>query len=349
MDFGINFFPDIGPHQKSGQQYFRESLNLVERAEAYGFTHVRIVEHYFRTYGGYSPNPVVFLAAASQRSRTIKLITGAVLPVFNHPLKLAGELGMLDCISNGRLEIGFARAFLPHEFAAFGVSLDESRDRFEEGLAAVEALLSREGASFRGRFHTFENITSLPRPVQRPHPPFWVAAFSTEESFRKAGENGHWIMAIPLSGAAMAPLIAAYRAAWRGAGHPGAGRVMLAFHMYCAPSDEEAERVAEPLVNAYLHSLYEAASDWGHLTSVSYPNYSQLIQGLKESTYRTQVEQNAVLVGTPETIARRLKAFSQAVGGIEVTSVQVNFHTMSEADADRSMRLFAERVMPLFR
>ncbi len=349
MDFGVNFFPDISPAQKSGQQYFRESLNLVERADALGFQHVRIVEHYFRSYGGYSPNPVVFLAAAAQRSRHLKLITGAVLPVFNNPLKLAGELAMLDCISNGRLEIGFARAFLPHEFAAFGIPLDESRERFEEGVAAVELLLTQEKATFKGKFHPFENITSLPRPVQKPRPPFWIAAFSTEESFRKAGENGHWIMAIPLSGAAMQPLIAAYRAAWKGAGHPGAGRVMLAFHMYCATDDDEAERVAEPLVNAYLHSMYEAASDWDHLASASYPNYSALVKGLKESSYRAQVEQNAVLVGTPETIARRLKAFDRAVGGFEVTSVQVNFHTLSEPDAERSMNLFAERVMPLFK
>ncbi len=348
MDFGINFFPDIGPQQKSGQQYFRESLNLAECAEACGYTHVRIVEHYFRSYGGYSPNPVVFLAAAAQRTRTLKLITGAVLPVFNHPLKLAGELAMLDCISNGRLEIGFARAFLPHEFAAFDIPLDESRERFEEGVAAVEALLTQERASFKGKFHSFADITSLPRPVQKPRPPFWIAAFSTEESFRKAGENGHWIMAIPLSGAAMAPLIATYRDAWRKAGYPGAGRVMLAFHMYCAPTDEEAERVAEPLVNAYLHSMAEAASDWGHLKSASYPNYSQLIQGLRDSSYRTQVEQNAVLVGAPDTVARRLRAFAGAVGGFEVSSLQVNFHVMSEADAERSMQLFARRVMPLF-
>ena len=62
---------------------------------------------------------MVFLAAAAQRTRTIRLVTGAVLPVFNNPLKLAGELGMLDAISNGRLDIGVARAFLPHEFATF--------------------------------------------------------------------------------------------------------------------------------------------------------------------------------------------------------------------------------------
>jgi hypothetical protein len=163
-----DFFPDVSPQVKSGQQYFREALNLVELGECYGYTHVRTVEHYFQAYGGYSPNPIVFLAAAAQRTHTMRLVTGAVLPVFNNPLKLAGELGMLDAISNGRLDIGVARAFLPLEYAAFGVSMDESRERFEEGFAALRLLLSTENASFDGQFHHFSNITSLPRPVQQP-------------------------------------------------------------------------------------------------------------------------------------------------------------------------------------
>jgi alkanesulfonate monooxygenase SsuD/methylene tetrahydromethanopterin reductase-like flavin-dependent oxidoreductase (luciferase family) len=71
--------------------------------------HVRTVEHYFNPYGGYSPNPIVFLTAAAMRSKKTRLITGAMLPVFKHPLKLAGEIGMLDAISCGRLEVGFAR------------------------------------------------------------------------------------------------------------------------------------------------------------------------------------------------------------------------------------------------
>ncbi len=183
MEFGFNFFPDVSPQVKSGQQYFREALSLIELGERYGYTHVRTVEHYFQPYGGYSPNPVVFLAAATQRTRTMRLVTGAVLPVFNNPLKLAGELGMLDAISNGRLDIGVARAFLPLEYAAFGVSMDESRERFEEGFAALRLLLSTENASFDGQFHRFRAITSLPRPVQQPHPPLWVAALASEESF----------------------------------------------------------------------------------------------------------------------------------------------------------------------
>jgi alkanesulfonate monooxygenase SsuD/methylene tetrahydromethanopterin reductase-like flavin-dependent oxidoreductase (luciferase family) len=166
MQFGLQFFPDVRPEQKSGADYFRDALCLVEESEKLGFSHIRIVEHYFHYYGGYSPNPMLFLAAAAQRARRARLVTGAVLPVFNHPLKLAGEIGMLDAISDGRLDVGFARAFLPHEFRRFGRSPDESVARFREGIEQVELLLTRENVTHRGHFHTIENTTSLPRPTQ---------------------------------------------------------------------------------------------------------------------------------------------------------------------------------------
>src|SRR5437588_12637501 len=121
MQFGVQFFPDVRPDEKSGEQYFQEALDLAEEADRLGFSHIRIVEHYFHHYGGYSPNPIVFLTAASQRTKKARLITGAVLPIFNSPLKLAGEIGMLDAISGGRLEVGVARAFLPQPFARLRV------------------------------------------------------------------------------------------------------------------------------------------------------------------------------------------------------------------------------------
>ena len=122
MQFGVQFFPDVKPEEKSAADYFRDSLAIAEAADRIGYTHVRIVEHYFHYYGGYSPNPIVFLAAAAMRTTNARLVTGAVLPIFNNPLKLAGEIAMLDGISGGRLDVGFARAFLPHEFRRFGIS-----------------------------------------------------------------------------------------------------------------------------------------------------------------------------------------------------------------------------------
>ena len=194
MRFGVNFFPSFLPEQKSGAQYFAECLNLVERADQLGFASVRIVEHHFKPYGGASPNPIVFLSAASQRAPHVRLVTGAVVPAFNHPLKYAGELAMLDCISGGRLDAGFARAFLPDEFEAFGVATEDSRARYEEGIAACVRLWTEENVTFQGRFHRWENVTVYPRPEQKPHPPVWVAAIGTPQSFEWAGKMGYNLM-----------------------------------------------------------------------------------------------------------------------------------------------------------
>jgi alkanesulfonate monooxygenase SsuD/methylene tetrahydromethanopterin reductase-like flavin-dependent oxidoreductase (luciferase family) len=347
MEFGIQFFPDVGPAEKSGEAYWQDALALVDLCDELGYSHVRTVEHYFNPYGGYSPNPIVFLSAAAMRSRKARLITGAVLPVFNNPLKLAGEIGMLDAISQGRLEVGFARAFLPHEFARFGVSVNESRARFEEGMEQVRRLLAEENVTAEGRFHSFGNVTSLPRPTQKPHPPFWVAALSTPESFVAAGKAGHFLMAIPYAGAKMRELLGLYRDAWRAAGHPGRGRVMLAFHMFCAETTDEAVRVAREPLNGYLKSVVTAAAEWTEgLNSQDYPNYDKVIAGLAKETFETQLAKGCAWVGAPEELVQRILAFDEEVGGFEIASLQVNFNTIALDDAERSMRLFAREVMP---
>ena len=350
MEFGIQFFPDVGPAEKSAEAYWTDALALVGECDGLGYTHVRTVEHYFNAYGGYSPNPIVFLAAAAMRSAKARLITGAVLPVFNNPLKLAGEIGMLDAISGGRLEVGFARAFLPHEFARFGVSVNESRARFDEGMAQVRLLLAEENVSAEGRFHSFKNVTSLPRPTQRPHPPFWVAALSTPESFAAAGTAGYFLMAIPFAGAKMRELLGLYRESWRAAGHPGRGRVMLAFHMFCAETRDEAVRIAREPLNRYLRSVVAAASDWTEgLNSQDYPNYDKIIATLAKETFDTQMAKGVAWIGTPREVTQSILAFNDEVGGFESASLQVNFNTIVREDALRSMRLFAREVMPAVR
>ena len=86
MEFGLQFFPDVGPDVKPADIYFAESLKLCGLVDALGYGHIRTVEHYFEPYGGYSPNPIVFLSAAAMASRRARLVTGAVLPVFTLPL-----------------------------------------------------------------------------------------------------------------------------------------------------------------------------------------------------------------------------------------------------------------------
>ena len=349
MEFGIQFFPAVGPDQKPADQYWREALELTQLAERLGFTNVRTVEHYFLSYGGYSPDPLIFLSAAAAVTRSIRLITGAVLPVFNNPLKLAGQIGMVDAISGGRLEVGFARAFLPHEFARFGISMDESRARFDEGLEQVRRLLEDDKVTARGRFHSFENATSLPRPTQKPRPPFWIAALSTRESFENAGTLGHYLMGIPLAGAHMASLLQSYRDAWTAAGHGGRGKVMLAFHMYCADTSAKAAAVARAPLNQYLKSIVDAASGWmSGVSSRDYPNYQKMIESLSRETFESQVDKGLAWIGTPEEIRSAIEGYHRGVGGFECASLQVNFGMIGRAEAEASMQLFAREVMPHF-
>ena len=349
MQFGVQFFPDVRPEDRSAEQYFREALDLSEEADRLGFTHIRIVEHYFHYYGGYSPNPIVFLAAAAQRTKRARLVTGAVLPAFNNPLKLAGEIAMLDAISGGRLDVGFARAFLPHEFRRFARSPDESVARYREGIEQVDLLLRQEGVTHRGRFHTIENTTSLPRPTQTPRPKFYVAALNTPESFEYAGRMGYSVMAIAFVAAKMQPLLAAYRGAWKAAGHPGEGEVMIAFHMFCDTDGDRARALAAPLIDNYLGSLVDAASDWlDGRTSQDYPGYDKIIAGLRASNAADQMTTGAAWVGTPDEIARTIATMQQDFGGFEHASLQVNFNLMPYDAALASMRLFAREVMPRF-
>jgi len=349
MQFGVQFFPDVKPQEKSGVQYFDEALILAEEVEKLGFTHIRIVEHYFHYYGGYSPNPMLFLAAAAQRTRRARLVTGAVLPVFNHPLKLAGEIGMLDAISGGRLDVGFARAFLPHEFRRFGRSPDESVARFREGMEQVELLLTRENVTHRGRFHTIENTTSLPRPTQRPRPKFYIAALNTPDSFTFAGQMGYSIMAIPLGAARMKPLIGSYREAWRAAGHPGDGEVMLAFHMFCDTDGDCARAFACRFLDAYLYSGVEAAADWlDGRASQDYPGYDKVIARLREMSAADQIAAGAAWIGSPGEIADQIRRTKDDFGMYEHASLQVNFNMVPLDAALASMRLFAREVMPRF-
>jgi len=99
MKFGIGFFPVFDPSKKSAATYYEETIHLAELADRLGFDHVQTVEHYGSGYGGYSPDPVTLLAAIAARTERIRITTGAVIPAFIHPLKLAGKLAMLDNLS----------------------------------------------------------------------------------------------------------------------------------------------------------------------------------------------------------------------------------------------------------
>ncbi len=347
MKFGVQFFPNFHPADKSAADYFAECLTIAGEAETLGYSHARSVEHYFERYGGYSPNPITFLSAVAARTKKMRLVTGAVVPAFNNPLKLAGEIAMLDAISGGRLDVGFARAFLPHEFRRFRISPDESVARFREGLEQVELLLTRENVSHHGEFHSFDNVTSLPRPTQKPRPKFFIASTRTADSFEFAGRHGHGLMSIPIG--PLKDLIPIYRKAWREAGHPGDGEVVIAFHMFCHLDTKLAREIPRKQFEDYFAALFESAGEWTKGTSSKdYKGYDESIARMKNFTLENQIESRGALVGTPDEIKAIIHRLEDSVGKIELASLQIYFGTLDFAEAQKSMRLFAKEVIPAF-
>ena len=156
-------------------------------------------------------------------------------------------------------------------------------------------------------------------------------------------------MAIALVAEKMRPLLAAYRRAWQAAGHRGEGEVMIAFHMFCDRDGERARAIAAPLLDAYLHSLVEAASDWlDGRTSRDYPGYDKIIAALRAATAADLIQSGGAWVGSPDEIADTIARLEREFGTFEHASLQVNFNTLAYEPALASMRLFAREVMPRF-
>ena len=350
MQYGLNFFPAFKLSDLSTAEYYDQVLRLAERGDQLGYTSAKCVEHYFNDYGGHSPNPIVLLAAIAARTKRMRPITGAVIPGFNNPIKLAGELAMLDNIAQGRLDVGFGRAFIPKEFDAFGVSMDDSRERFEEGITVIKRLWTEERVTHHGRFFHLDDIRLMPRPVQRPHPPVWIAAVLSEESFVAAGRNGHHIMIVPFAGnlERNGQMLKLYRDAWAAAGRdPAACQVQVSLHLYLAEAHQTSREGFERPVSRYIEVFSEAMNSWEGRASGNYAGYAQLVAGVRAQTAQKLIDGHTALVGTPAEVADDLEYLRSVLGDFEA-SLQLNFGGMSDREAFRSLELFASQVAPRF-
>lgn len=349
MRYGLSLFPVLGPGEKSAADYFDESLRLVELAERLGYEHVQIVEHYLGAYGGYSPDPTTFLAAAAMRTSRMRLITGAVIPAFAHPVQLAGKLAMLDNLSHGRLGVGFGRAFLPEEFATFGVDIDSSRDRFVAGVEACRRLWSETDVVVDDGFHAFGPITSLPRTVQRPHPPIYLASAMSPETCAAAGRAGYHLQVVPTvtSLERLQEMLAAYRQGWaeRG-GAPGAGEIQVKYTCYLAEDRDEALRTAEELERNYVAKMTAVVAAWGAARSAAYAGYEQLAEKVRQYDFAVAHRGNKVLAGRPVDVAEQLATVREWLGGDITVSCVFNPGYLPFAQAERALRMFAEEVVP---
>ena len=174
------------------EKTLNDALEQVELADRLGFDSVWEVEHHFLEEYSHSSAPEVFLAAASQRTRRLRLGHGIVQipPAFNHPARVAERIATLDLISGGRVEFGTGQGSSQAELGAFGVDRELKHAQWEECLNAIVRMMTEEPfAGFEGRYLSMPPRNVVPKPKQKPHPPLWVAC-SRRETILTAASKG---------------------------------------------------------------------------------------------------------------------------------------------------------------
>src|SRR2546422_5852532 len=193
MRFGI-FYEHQLPRpwtEGSEEKLLTDALEQVELADKVGIDYVWEVEHHFLTEYSHSSAPEVFLAAASQRTKNIRIGQGvALLPnPFNRPMRVAERAAALDIVSNGRLDLGTGRSITEQELGGFGIDPADSRPMWEEAVRMIPKMWTNETFSWEGDYFVVPPRQVLPKPIQKPHPPLWMAC-TQPDSFRIAGSKG---------------------------------------------------------------------------------------------------------------------------------------------------------------
>jgi alkanesulfonate monooxygenase SsuD/methylene tetrahydromethanopterin reductase-like flavin-dependent oxidoreductase (luciferase family) len=194
MQFGILYEHQLPRPWHDGDELrlFQEALDQVELADRLGIDFAWEVEHHFLEEFSHSSAPEVFLAACSQRTRRIRLGHGIVLmpPMYNHPARVAERIATLDLVSRGRVEFGTGESASRAEIEGFGVPISEKHDLWSEAVEQVCHMLAMEPyPGFEGRGFSMPCRNIVPKPVQKPHPPLWMAC-SNREAIRTAAQHG---------------------------------------------------------------------------------------------------------------------------------------------------------------
>src|SRR5512138_134339 len=187
MEFGL-FFLMQRDEAWSEQAVYDGDVAQMLAAEALGYESVWVAEHHFNDYG-LCPAPPVLASFLAARTRTLRLGMGVSLLPLHHPIDLAEQLAVLDVVSSGRLDVGIGRGGTLQDYQTFQSDRGDSRARVEEGIALMQRSWSGASFDFAGRFHSAERLHVRPQPVQRPHPPLFIAS-NSEESVLSAARLG---------------------------------------------------------------------------------------------------------------------------------------------------------------
>lgn len=329
MRFGI--FDHIDANGMAVGEQYAQRLRLVERYEKLGFYCYHLTEHH-ATDLGMASSPSVFLAAASQRTSTIKLGTLVYLLPLHHPVRLLEEIGMLDQLTGGRFQLGVGRGGQPAEHSRFGLAEEDLGPMFEEALGILQEGLSGTLAAHKGTYYDLPDVPLRIRPVQQPHPPLWYGTASSHRNRWAAEHDVNLLCLVP--NARSREVFDDYREklAALGKAEPNIG---LARQLIVADTDAEAERIAERAWQPFVRSF-----NWlvGQLGRPAFPI---------AQTFAGAVEMGLAFAGSPASV-RDFVARARDEAGANYLALEVAFGDISEEEAGRTAELFAREVKPAF-
>jgi alkanesulfonate monooxygenase SsuD/methylene tetrahydromethanopterin reductase-like flavin-dependent oxidoreductase (luciferase family) len=315
-------------------------LKMLELADAAGFYGYHLAEHH-ATPLSMAPSPGIFLAALTQRTQ--RLHFGPLvylLPLYN-PVRLAEEICMIDHLSNGRLEIGVGRGISPFELAYFQVPFMESHEIFEEALEVLIGALRSQRVSHQGPHYHVRGYPMELHPNQLPNPPFWYATSSPDRAEFAARRGMNMVTLGPASAIKMS--VERFRETWdKHLDDPGrlnsrsrnpwvgAGR-----HIYVAETDAKALEEARPAWRIFYENIQKLWRDF-FTSTIHFTNDVEVAR-----------KGGAAIVGSPATVRSEIEQLV-AQSGINYFAPAIAWGGLSNDQAMRSLRLFADEVMPHF-
>jgi alkanesulfonate monooxygenase SsuD/methylene tetrahydromethanopterin reductase-like flavin-dependent oxidoreductase (luciferase family) len=332
MKFGVFDHMDRGD-VPLGVQY-EDRLRLIEIYDRAGFHAYHLAEHH-ATPLGMAPSPGLFLAAVAQRTRRLRFGPLVYTLSLHHPLRVAEEVCMLDHMSGGRLELGIGRGISSYELSAFGVDPAAAQPIYVEALAVILQALTCDTVNFEGAHFRFRDVPIEMAPVQKPHPPLWYGVSKPEGT---AWPAQHKVNIVTNTPAVRARAITdAYRAAWAAAGHAPAGLPLIGMnrHVVVADSDAAALEIARRAYRRWHESFMKLWIKHGaRPPNAVYPDNFDELQHI-----------GLGVAGSPERV-RAMLAEHVEMSGINYLACRFAFGDLGFAEAQRSVALFVDQVMP---
>src|SRR5882762_4382207 len=346
MRFGLFYQASEADGQTHAERY-AEMLDLIGLGDTLGFDVAWLAELHFGGAFSLLASPLMVVPVIAQRTKRIRIGTAVTLLPLHHPLSCAEQAATADILSGGRLEFGVGRGSIPSQFHGFRVAVSENRARFDEALEIIRLAWTQERFSFRGAFYQVEDLAVVPRPLQRPHPPIRVAVH-TAESFAHIGDLGLSIY----SGTTTTPLpqlreyMALYRAHLAAAGHGWRNDQMaLMLPVHLGATSAAARDAMRPGVLKYYKNIERIFAQLPDSYGDHLPRLKTIRETIAELPYEKFCRDQGVFGDAAEVIDR-LQAARDDFGLAQIICWFDQGNTLPRAQVERTMRDFAERVMP---